>query len=554
MKFLYFSISFLLFSVILFFVLYFSVDLPVNNLSQKESSVVYDRNGEMIRVFTKDGFFYLPYNENDNIPEKLKKAVLFYEDRKFEHHFGVDLSAIVRAAYQNIKKGKIHSGASTVTMQLCRLMTQKKRSFKNKITESIQALKIERKWNKDVILRKYLTYCPYGQNIYGYKTASLKYFRKPAEDLNWSEAALLAILPNAPGLLHPEKNRERLTNKRNDLLKRMMDAQVITKAEYDEAVSIEPPKISVPFQTNAYHLTRELEVRSENRIIRTTLDKKVQVAAEQMLKNFSNETTSGLTNFAAIVTTVKDPEVLAWVGSHNFFDDYNNGQVDALTSRRPVDGLLQPFLYALAIDKLNLELSSEISDTKQSYGNYTPTNIDGKYSGKTSAYKALREFRNVPAVHLLHNFGIEEFYTFLKEAGAKSIPQPPEFYGYSLISGGFDLQPVEIITLYNGLLRNGKFAKLKTIQGEQTKENELISAKAALDVVSALSKHEIKGQLIPYVATCNRNGRECWTVVLEQDHIVLVWGGSMTGISKPDTDSTLNELRDLAFSIYNAIE
>jgi penicillin-binding protein 1C len=534
-------------------VLYFSVDLPVNNLSQKESSVVYDRNGEMLRVFTKDGFFYLPYNEKDNIPEKLKKAVLFYEDRKFEDHFGVDFSAIIRAAYQNIKKGKIYSGASTVTMQLCRLMTQKKRSFKNKITESIQALKIERKWNKDVILRKYLTYCPYGQNIYGYKTASLKYFRKPPEDLNWSEAALLAILPNAPGLLHPEKNRERLTNKRNDLLKRMMDAQVITIAEYNEAVSIEPPKISVPFQTNAYHLTRELEIRSESRIIKTTLDKKIQVAAEQMLKNFSNETTSGLTNFAAIVTTVKDPEILAWVGSHNFFDDYNNGQVDALTSRRPVDGLLQPFLYALAIDKLNLDLSNEIPDTKHAYGNYTPTNVDGKYLGKTSSYKALREFRNVPAVHLLHNFGIEEFYTFLKEAGAKSIPQPPEFYGYSLISGGFDLQPVEIATLYNGLLRNGKFAKLKTVKGETAKENELISAKAALDVVSALPKYEIKGQLIPYVATCNRNGRECWTAVLAKDHIVLVWGGSMTGISKPDTSSTLNELRALAFSIFNAI-
>lgn len=529
--------------------LYFSVDLPVNNLSQKESSVVYDRNGEMLRVFTKDGFFYLPYNENDNIPEKLKKAVLFYEDRKFENHFGVDFSAIIRAAYQNIKKGRIYSGASTVTMQLCRLMTQKKRSFKNKITESIQALKIERKWNKDVILRKYLTYCPYGQNIYGYKTASLKYFRKPPEDLNWSEAALLAILPNAPGLLHPEKNRERLTNKRNDLLKRMMDAQVITIAEYNEAVSIEPPKISVPFQTNAYHLTRELEIRSENRIIKTTLDKKIQVSVEQMLKNFSNETVSGLTNFAAIVTTVSDPEILAWVGSHNFFDDYNNGQVDALTSRRPVDGLLQPFLYALAIDKLNLDLSNEIPDTKHAYGNYTPTNVDGKYSGKISAYKALQELRNVPAVHLLHNFGIEEFYTFLKEAGAKSIPQPPEFYGYSLISGGFDLQPVEIATLYNGLLRGGKFAKLKTLKSEQSKESDLISARAAQDVISALPKHEIKGQLIPYVATCNRNGRECWTAVLAKDHIVLVWGGSMTGISKNDTSSTLNELKTLAFSI-----
>lgn len=549
MKIFYISISLVLFSVILFFVIYFSVDLPVNQLSLKESSVVYDRNGEMLRVFTKNGFFYLPYNENDNIPEKLKKAVLFYEDRKFEDHFGVDFSAIIRAAYQNIKKGRIYSGASTVTMQLCRLMTQNKRSFRNKFTESIQALKIERKWNKDVILRKYLTYCPYGQNIYGYKTASLKYFRKLPEDLNWSEAALLAILPNAPGLLHPEKNRERLTNKRNNLLERMLKAGIITNAEYNEAVSIDPPKISVPFQTNAYHLTRELEVRSENRIIKTTLNKTIQVSVEQMLKNFSNETASGLTNFAAIVTTVNNSEVLAWVGSHNFFDDYNNGQVDALNSRRPVDGLLQPFLYALAIDKLGLDLNSEIPDTKHAYGNYTPTNVDGLYSGKISAYKALRELRNVPAVHLLHNFGIEEFYTFLKEAGAKSIPQPPEFYGYSLISGGFDLKPVEIATLFAGLKNGGKFTKLKTLKSETTKETGLISAKAALDVISALPKYEVKGQLIPHVATCNRNGRECWSVVLAKDHIVLVWGGSMTGIPKNDTASTLNELKTLAFSI-----
>jgi len=535
-------------------VIYFSVDLPVNQLSEKESTVVFDRNGEMLRVFTKNGFFYLPYNENDNVPEKLKKAVLFYEDRKFEDHFGVDFSAIIRAAYQNIKKGRIYSGASTVTMQLCRLMTQNKRSFRNKMVESIQAIKIERKWGKDVILKKYLTYCPYGQNIYGYKTASLKYFRKLPEDLNWSEAALLAILPNAPGLLHPEKNRERLTNKRNNLLKRMMAAQIITNSEYNEAVSIEPPKISVPFQTNAYHLTRELETRIQSRMISTTLNKDVQINTEQILKNFSNETASGLTNFAAIVTNVNNSEVLAWVGSHNFFDDYNNGQVDALNSRRPVDGLLQPFLYALAIDKLGLDLNSEIPDLKQAYGNYTPTNIDGKYLGKISAYKSLREFRNVPAVYLLHNFGIEEFYTFLKEAGAKSIPQPPEYYGYSLVSGGFDLKPVEIATLYIGLVRSGKFTKLRTLKGDTAKSEELISARSTGLVVSALPKHEIKGQLIPHVAACNRNGRECWTVVVAKDHIVLVWGGSMTGIMKNDTASTLNELRDLAFSIYSTIE
>ena len=544
------SIIFLMFATTA--VIFFSVSIPVNLLSEKESTVIYDRNGEMLRVFTKDGFFYLPYNEEDKIPEKLKKAVLFYEDRRFEQHFGIDFKAVIRAAYQNITKGRIHSGASTITMQLSRLMTQNRRTFKNKFTESIQALKIERKWSKETILRKYLTYCPYGQNIYGYKTASLKYFRKEPSELNWAEASLLAILPNAPGLLHPEKNRDRLTNKRNFLLKRMKTAGIITKEDYTEAIGIEPPKISVPFQTNAWHLTRNLERRTNNRIIRTTLDRKLQVAVEQILRDHSNETDTGFTNFASLIVKNDSAEILAWVGSHNFFDDYNNGQVDALVSRRPVDGLLQPFLYALSIDKEILDINDALPDKKQKYGTYTPTNIDGKYKGTVRAADALKEFRNVPAVYLLDKYGIENFYTFLKEAGARSIPQPPEYYRYSLISGGFDLQPIEVATLYTGLLRGGNFVRLSTLLGNSRTGNEiLLSDTSAKTVLEVLPRYEVNSEKVPIVATCNRNGRECWTIFLSDNYNVLVWAGKMSGGNGSDQKESLNSLKKLTAHIYD---
>ncbi len=546
------SVVFLLFAAAI--IMFFSISLPVNLLYEKESTVIYDRNGEMLRVFTKDGFFYLPYNENDEIPEKLKKAVLFYEDRRFEKHFGIDFKAIIRATYQNITKGRIHSGASTITMQLSRLMTQKRRTFINKAIESIQAIKMEKKWPKDKILRKYLTYCPYGQNIYGYKTASLKYFRKMPKELNWSEAALLAVLPNAPGLLHPEKNRDKLTNKRDRLLKRMTEAGIITEHEYEDAVSVEPPKISVPFQTNAWHLTRNLERRTRDKIITTTIDRKLQLVIEQILRDYSNETDTGLTNFASLVVKTRSSEVLSWVGSHNFFDEYNNGQVDALVSRRPVDGLLQPLLFAISIDEVGLDLDQLLPDKKQKYEGYTPTNTDGRYLGKIKASKSLKQFRNVPAVYLLDKLGFERFYTFLKKAGARSIPQPPEYYKYSLISGGFDLQPVEVAALYSGLARGGNFMRLKTILSSSSNKENLISENSAKKVVASLPHRKTGKGNIPFVSTCNRNGRECWTIILSPDYTVLVWGGNMSGGNGHDPAKSLKSLKNIAFLIYENTE
>lgn len=552
----FFSAVFLLtLGIAIFLMLIFTVNVPENALVEKESTVILDRNGRILRVFPNDGQFYLPYSETDRVPEKLKKAVIFFEDKRFEQHHGVDVFAVGRAFFQNIQKRKIHSGASTITMQLSRLMGERKRTFFNKAVESLIAVKIERKWSKDEILKKYLTYCPYGQNIHGYKTAAKKYFKKDPADLDWSEAALLAILPNAPGLMHPEKNRTSLTEKRNGLLFKMMSAGIISKEEYNEALLKEPPKIAVPFQTSAWHLTRNIESKVHPKSVVTTLDISLQAETENELKDFSVQTVSGLTNFAAIVADNEKSEIIAYVGSHNFFDEYNNGQVDALISRRPVDGLLQPFLYALSVDNFGLETNDVLPDEKKSYGNYTPTNRDEKYSKKIRANDALKELRNVPAVHLLDQLGIETFYTFLKEAGAKSIPQPPEFYGYSLISGGFDLQPVELTALYSGLASGGQFAKLRTIADKTpVKHERLFSSHAGTSIVEALSFEELDGEKVRYVNACTRNKRECFAILFNAGNTVLVWGGSTTGFSeKADSDLSV-KLKELGFSIFKKIK
>lgn len=532
-----------------------TVRVPYESLFEKESTVILDRSGAMLRVFQKDGQFYLPYSEKDEVPEKLKKAVLFFEDKRFEEHFGVDVLAVGRAVFQNIKKGKIHSGASTITMQLSRMMGQRERTFFNKAVESVIAVKLEKKWSKDEILKKYLTYCPYGQNIHGYRTAALKYFKKDPAMLDWSEVALLAILPNAPGLMHPEKNRAKLTEKRDGLLLNMMNSEIITKDEYETAVSKEPPRISFPFQTNAWHLTRNIESRTHPKIVHTTIDRNLQIMAENAIKDFSARTGSGLTSFALMAADNRASEILAYVGSHNFFDDYNNGQVDALISRRPADGLLQPFLYALSIDNFGLVMNDLLNDSKKSYGTYTPTNRDDRYKAKIIASDALKELRNVPAVELLDQFGIENFYTFLKEAGVKSIPQPPEFYGYSLISGGFDLQPVELVTLFSGLASEGRFSKLESLkEKEKTKPQHLFSKKAAREVIKTLHSMTGKSGELKYVSSCTRNRRECFSVLFNSDYTLMVWGGTNTGFPGSSASDPSDDLTRFALSVFENIE
>jgi len=527
----------------------FTVPLPEYNLEKKQSTVVYDAHGDILRVFRSEyGQFVMPYRFDEEIPEKLKRSVLFFEDRQFYNHFGVNPFSVLRAVYQNISKGRKFSGASTITMQLARLIKEKDRSFSNKILETFQALKLETKYEKEDILKKYLTFCPYGGNIYGYRTASLRYFRKEPDQLSWAESALLAILPNAPGLMHPEKNRDNLIKKRDRLLKRLFDADIMDKDTFDQAVSEKVPRIAWPFDTGAWHATRYLRLKTKKRSIVTSLLKSSQNKTEKLLKN--SDALVSLTNVAAVAVENRTGEVRVWVGSQDFFNDYINGQVDGTLARRPAAGMLQPFLYSLAIDKGLLSPESKILDVQEKYKNYSPTNRDGKFLGKVPAMLALSKQRTVPAVRLLDVIGVEEFFTFLKVAGLRTLNYPPEWYSYSLVSGGTDVRLIDLAKLYSGLARYGKFSTL-SLEGKRQKlptdAKQLFSPESSWNVLEKMMSHvEIEGEKAVVSRTCTRTNKDCWVVAMTPRWTVAYWGGDLNGNSD-NHKNNLTYLTDLAF-------
>ena len=211
-------------------------------------------------------------DDGREVPERLKIAVLHFEDKRFEQHHGVDLAAVFRALYQNIKSGETVSGASTITMQLARLMKPKERTIKNKIIEMLQAVRIELKYSKEEILKAYLLHAPYGGNIIGYRTASLRYFAKEPEHLSWAEVATLAVLPNNPAHVNPLQNPARLKEKRDELLASLYEAGKIDRNTYQLAIAEPVADRLYPFPLSAPHLAEKLAREVED-IIRTTINK-----------------------------------------------------------------------------------------------------------------------------------------------------------------------------------------------------------------------------------------------------------------------------------------
>ena len=275
--------------IMLLSIFYFIIPLPSPLFKTDYSKVVLDSNGEILRAFlNKNEQWCFPPNPNLNVPEKLKTAVLQFEDKHFYYHPGVNPIAIGRAVFQNIKSGEIQSGASTLTMQIARLIRPKPRTYFNKFIEILQALKIELHYSKEEILQLYLNHAPYGSNIIGFQAAALRYFKKIPEELTWSQATTLAILPNAPGLISPVSNKKRLKQKRNKLLQALKDKGIIDKETYQLSILEPIPETSVPFQIHAPHLAQFLIDKYKGQFLfQTTIEKDIQVNSEKLVKQHS---------------------------------------------------------------------------------------------------------------------------------------------------------------------------------------------------------------------------------------------------------------------------
>lgn len=502
---------------------------------------VLDNNGNIIGVYlNKDEQWHL--KSIDKIPEKLKTAVMVFEDKNFYSHNGVDFSAVIRALKDNIFE-KRRTGASTITMQAVKMAQPKERSYFNKYLEIVHAFKLEKYYKKDEILKMYLNNAPYGGNIVGYKTASHMYFRKSPKELTWGEAALLAVLPNSPGLMNVEKNREKLIEKRNFLLKKLYEKNFINERQYEISLKEPVPDKRYSFPALAPHLARRLvNENKDKKIIKSTIDSEIQKKTEKAVKDYSEFLKlSGINNTAVLIINNKNYEVTAYAGSQDFYDFENKGQVDGITAKRSPGSLLKPFLYAKVIDEGIAAPQSKIPDVPLYFSNFSPQNANKKYYGMVEMRDALIKSLNIPFVELLKDYGEDKFFYFLKDI-LNFEDKNPERYGLSLILGTKEFTMEEIGILYSGLANYGNFKNLKYIEESIEEGRQLLTKGASYLTLTTMRELERPGMEkfyreknpVSWKTGTSHGRRDGWAAGVTPEWTVVVWTGNFTGEGNPN--------------------
>lgn len=537
-------------------------------LAEPESDT--DLRQSILRVFlNKDEQWIVPPNPDLIIPRKLRTAVLQYEDRYFDYHPGVNPAAILRAISQNLSTGKTISGASTITMQVARLMKPKPRTYLNKALEVLQAIKIEMLYSKIEILNFYVNHAPYGGNIIGFQAASLRYFQKLPEQLTWSEAATLAVLPNAPGLISPDINPGRLRQKRDTLLKELRKASFIDEEAYQLALLEPMPDGSKPFQLLAPHLSQKLknQQKTSGGIIATTIQASHQERCEELVKrHLTYLKQQGIHNGAVLVAETKTGKIRAYVGSQDFFDFEQKGQVDGVTAPRSSGSLLKPFLYALAMDEGIILPQTLVKDVPTFYGAFSPANADESFDGILPASESLVRSLNVPAVRLLYTYGVHPFYHFLQSAQLSTLFRTPDDYGLPLIIGGAEVTAWDMAMLFRGLGNNGRFSPLQIFANGtdnlRLRTSEAVLSPAAsyltLNMLRELKRpgseyywEQFENQWpLAWKTGTSYGQRDAWAVGVSPEWTIACWVGNFSG----EGNANLSGARcagPLLFDIFN---
>ncbi len=524
----------LLFFLAYVFYVYFSFDKNtlLDDFKSRYSKILYDKNGEILSVFLNDEEQW--HIKSTDIPKRLKIAVINYEDRKFYSHFGVDFLALMRAFVNNFNSTQ-RSGASTISMQTIKLWDKKDRTYFNKFNEIIQSFALENAFSKDEILKLYLSNAPYGGNLVGYEAAILFYFDKNPKDLTWAQAALLAILPNQPGLINLEKNKTKLLNKRNKLLAKLYERKLINKDIYELSLK-EPLPNFKPRKNIAPHLALRL-LNDDNKEIFSSIDKKIQLKIEKKAKEFSYTLQQkGIQNLAIILADTKTRKVLAYVGSQDFYDMVNLGQINGNTAKRSVGSTLKPFLYALSIDEGIIAPESILLDVPTFFSNFNPQNANKKYYGIISAREALQRSLNVPFVSLLQDYGYEKFFYKLKTF-LNFEDENYKRYGLSLILGTKELSLEDLVKLYLGLANYGELANLSFIRDENlsgvTRMFSKGSAYLTLEAMKELQRVGLenynKEKIISWKTGTSYGRKDAWAIGATPKYTLGVWVGNFNG-------------------------
>lgn len=422
------------------------------------SKQLYDRKGAPLRgVLSSNNTYYQPVTL-DRISPWLISAVVAAEDKRFYTHSGVDVPAILRAAWQNTTGQEVVSGASTITQQLARAISPRPKTWWGKAQEAVQAVGLEQQLTKEEILEQYFNRLEFGNLTQGVQAASRFYFSIDADQLSLSQAALLAGIIKSPTYYNPLKHLNRALKRRDYVLDQMHKRGFIDEEMYERAKAERTTLQAHARPFYAPHFTQLLApLLPDESSIFTTLDRGLQQEVEQIIKNnLARVADSHVTNAAVVVLDNATGEVLAYVGSADFNNVQNSGQVDGARALRQPGSALKPFVYGLAFEQGKLMPSSVLDDSDTFFeGGFRPHNYDENFHGSVSVRSALANSYNVPAVKAAEEVGIENLLRVLHQAGLHSLNKTVDFYGLGLSLGNGEVRLLELTNAYATLARGG---------------------------------------------------------------------------------------------------
>ena len=505
--------------------------------------LVFDREGTLLRAFLADDESWMFWVGTEEVSPRLLSATIAVEDQRFRSHPGVDPLAVARAGWTNAARRRRVSGASTITMQVMRLLWRRPRTVASKAVEAFRALQAEWLLDKDQILEWYLNLAPYGGNLIGVEAAALSYFGKHARDLTLAEAALLAGLPKSPTRLRPDRFPARARARRDFVLERMHACGTITDEQLATALRepLHARRRAFPFE--APHLARLVRGRNPGKAtLHTTLDRRAQNVAETAIrKAVAALRGAGVTNGAVVIIENRTAAVRALVGSADFGSVEDAGQVNGAVAPRSPGSALKPFTYALAFERGVATPSTVLADVPANYTGYEPENYDHLYRGPVSARHALAHSLNIPAVRLLEQVGQPALHRFLKQLGLTTLNRPSSHYGLALTLGSVEVTLLELTNAYAALARLGLYRPCRLLETQPRRAGRrVLSEGAAYLVADVLSDTERLAGLAPWRSgkgqrrmawkTGTSYGhRDAWTVAYTPHYTVGVWLGNFSG-------------------------
>src|SRR5579863_194898 len=529
------------------------------------STVVTDDKGEVIHAFLTRDQQWRMKTDLTEISPLLRKTIIEKEDRYFYYHPGVNPIAMLRALGGNILHGRRTSGASTITMQVARALEPKRRTYWNKLVEVFRAFQLEWTYSKDQILQLYLNKVPYGGNIQGVKAASLLYFGKDPDHLSLAEITALSVIPNRPSSLVIGRHDDEIVAERNKWLKRWAAAGVFTPKEIEDALA-EPltakrgvvPKL-VP------QLALKLK-KSGRQVIHTTIDLNTQLKIEKLVKDYSRTLTlKNIRNAAVIVLDNRTHRVISYVGSADFYDSADGGQVNGATAIRQPGSTLKPLLYGLCIDGGLLTPKMTITDVPVNYQGYAPENYDRKFNGYVTMDYALGHSLNIPAVKSLRALGKDVLIRNLSACGFQQVEKDRNKLGLSMILGGCGATLEELTGMYSIFANEGKWVRPIYSMADSATQGERVLSPAATfmidDILSKVTRPDfpvnwtstVHLPKIAWKTGTSYGRRDAWSIGYNKRYTVGIWVGNFSGIGIPEL-SGANVATPLLFTVFNTID